>query len=69
MLESKLNKLCHEVVRDSRGMFDVASYSNVDIILKYTRAFMRVRGDKKLIIEKVINPVDYLRDTFNDNEA
>lgn len=57
------------MVRDSRGMFDVASYSNVDIILKYTRAFMRVRGDKKLIIEKVINPVDYLRDTFNDNEA
>lgn len=45
--------------------FDVASYSNVNSILRYTRAFMRVWGDKRLI-DKGIRPGDYLKEKFPD---
>ena len=48
--------------------FDVASYSNVNMILKYTRAFMRIRKDKSLIIDKGFKPVDYLKEIFPDSE-
>ncbi len=50
----------------SISSFDVASYSNVNMILTYTRAFMRIRKDKKLIIEKGFRPADYLKEIFPD---
>ena len=48
--------------------FDVSSYSNIDMILLYTRAFMRIRGDKNLIIDKGFKPIDYLKELFPDSE-
>lgn len=40
---------------------DIASSSNINIVLQYTRAFMRVRSDKTLIA-KGIRPGDYLKE-------
>ena len=48
--------------------FDVHSYSNVDKILLYTRAFMRIRKDKSLIMDKGFKPVDYLKEIFPGTE-
>lgn len=48
--------------------FEVASYSNVNMILAYTRAFMRIRKDKKLIIGKGFKPADYLKEIYLDSE-
>ena len=48
--------------------FDVASYSNVDMVLLYTRAFIRIRKDKNLIINKGVKPVDYLKEIFPDSQ-
>lgn len=46
--------------------FEDTSYSNVNMILGYTRAFMRIRKDKKLIIGKGFKPVDYLKEIYSD---
>lgn len=52
----------------SIASFEVSSYSNVDMILSYTRAFMRIRKDKKLIVGKRFKPADYLKEIFPDSE-
>jgi len=57
------------LIASSITSFEVPSYSNVDMILLYTRAFMRIRKDKKLIIGKGFKPVDYLKEMSRPEQS
>ncbi len=63
-IEIILSKHHSYLFASSLTSFNVASYSNVDMILLYTRAFMRIRKDENLIIKKGFKPVDYLKEIF-----
>ncbi|MEW5844391.1 MAG: hypothetical protein AB1775_14120 [Bacteroidota bacterium] len=65
-IEEVLSAQHSYLLASSIANFEVASYSNVNMILDYTRAFMRIRKDKKLIIGKGFKAVDYLKENCID---
>ncbi len=48
----------------SAAMLELKDLGSVESMLKYTRAFMRIRKDKDLIINKGFRPADYLKEIY-----
>ena len=67
-IEDILSKHHSYLFESSIASFDVSSYTNVNMILTYTRAFSRIRKDKDLIIGKGFRPADYLKEIFPEKK-
>ncbi len=54
----------HDYLMKSAAILELKGLGSVETILKYTRAFMRIRKDKDLIINKGFRPADYLKEIY-----
>ena len=54
----------HDYLMKSAAILELKGLGSVESILKYTRAFMRIRKDKDFIINKGFKPTDYLKEIY-----
>ena len=54
----------HVYLMKSAAILELKGLGSVESILKYTRAFMRIRKDKEFIINKGFKPTDYLKEIY-----
>ena len=54
----------HVYLMKSAAILELKGLGSVESILNYTRAFMRIRKDKNLIIDKGFRPADYLKEIY-----